>query len=542
MTLLSTLVALTPILAVFTLLIIAEMPASRAMPVSFVLTAAGALLVWRVPGVQVAAASIEGVLTALSILWIIFGAVLLLRALQNSGAIVVIRNAFMKISPDSRVQVIIVAWLFGSFLEGAAGFGTPAAIGAPLMVALGFPPLAAVVLALIADSCSVSFGAIGTAVLIGVGHGLMEGSELAPAAATLVGDTAPHIVLQRIAAQAIRIDLWVGSLIPLILVVFLTRFFGVNKSIREGLAAWKLALFAGFSFTVPALAVATFLGPEFPSLLGGLFGLAVVVTAVERGFLVPREVWSFGETYLKEELRQEHEPPPALTLLRAWTPYLLVAALLVITRIDALGLKHWLRSVQVGWSQILGTGISLSLEPFYLPGTIFLVVVLVTIGLHKMTGPDVRQTFSVAGAAIVGPAITLFAAVPMVRVFINSGVNASGLQSMPIELGNMAAHAFGGVWLLFAPFTGLLGSFLSGSAPFSNMLFSLFQLNVAQQAGQPGELVLALQMLGSNAGNMICVLNVVAAAAVVNLMGEEGHIIRFTIVPSLYYCIWPATA
>lgn len=163
--------ALTPLFAVFGLLGFARLPAARAKPLSLVLTAGVSIAAWDMPVRHVLAAALEGVVVAASIVWIVLGAILLLKTLTASGAISVIRDGFMRISPDPRAQVILIAWLFGAFLEGAAGFGTPAAITAPLLVALGFQPLGAVVLALVADSTSVSFGAIGTPVVVGLGQG-----------------------------------------------------------------------------------------------------------------------------------------------------------------------------------------------------------------------------------------------------------------------------------------------------------------------------------------------------------------------------------
>jgi lactate permease len=182
--------------------------------------------------VQVAAASIEGVAVGLSILWIIFGAVLLLNTLQSSGAMDSIRQGFRLVTPDRRAQVIIIAWLFGGFIEGAAGFGTPAALAAPLLVAIGFPPLAAVVMPLIADPSPVSFGAVGTPVLIGIGQGLQVGGDLAPVVAAGLGDTTLPDFLQTTTATAITFDMGIGVFVPLLLVAMLTRFFGANRSWR----------------------------------------------------------------------------------------------------------------------------------------------------------------------------------------------------------------------------------------------------------------------------------------------------------------------
>ena len=151
-----------PIFIAAVLLIGLKLPAKKAMPIVFVATALVAYYVWEVTLNRVIASSIQGFLITIAVLWIIFGAILLLNTLKHSGAMTTIRNGFNNISPDRRVQVIIIAWLFGSFLEGASGFGTPAAIAAPLLVAIGFPAMAAVMIGMMIQSTPVSFGAVGT--------------------------------------------------------------------------------------------------------------------------------------------------------------------------------------------------------------------------------------------------------------------------------------------------------------------------------------------------------------------------------------------
>jgi lactate permease len=533
MTITTTLVALAPVLAVFLFLVVLRLPAVKAMPISFLLTAVLAVLVWQVPLIHVLAASIEGIIISFTILWIIFGAILLLNTLGLSGALNTIRQGFTYISADRRVQVIVIAWLFGAFIEGAAGFGTPAAIGAPLLVALGFPPLAAAALALMADSSPVTFGAVGTPFVIGVTQGLSEGEAVAPLVANVLGGSSLGEFVQASAVQAISIDIFVGSFIPLILVAVLTRFFGKNRSWKEGLQIWKFAIFAGLSFTLPALLVASLFGPEFPSLVGALIGLAVVVPAARRGFLLPKEPWDFGY-----ERQPEPEFTQRLSMPIAWAPYLLVALLLVLTRLAALPFQGWLQGVHIEVNNILGTPISTSFAPLYLPGTIFLVVVLVTVFLHRMTGAQLGQAFRQSASALRNSTIALGTAMAMVRIFINSSVNTAGLGSMPVELATLIAGVAGQAWPVFAPTIGALGSFISGSSTFSNMMFSLFQFSVANQVGVSERIVIALQALGANAGNMISVLNVVAAATVVGLQNQEGRIIRITLMGTIYYVVW----
>ncbi|UII57675.1 L-lactate permease [Cytobacillus spongiae] len=529
--------ALTPILAVFLFLVIFRLPSSKAMPISFITTAVLAVLVWKMEPIRVFAASIEGIIVAISILWIVFGAILLLNTLSLSGAMDTIRNGFMNITPDRRIQVIIIAWLFGSFIEGAAGFGTPSAIAAPILVALGFPPLAAVVTALVSDSSAVTFGAVGTPINVGVNQGLQQGSEIAPQVGQFLGNQPMETFLQTISEKAVFFDLFIGTFIPLIIVMILTRFFGENRSWKEGLAAWKFALVAGLSFTVPAFIAANLLGPDFPSMFGGLIGLAIIVPLARKGILTPKEGWDFKQKTQDSEKAASDTPKKEMSLLLAWIPYILVAVLLVLTRLKVLPLKELLQSVKVGITDIFGTGISSQFEPLYLPGTIFVIVVLMTMWLHKMSGNAVKETFQTSFKTLAGSAIALGTAVPMVRIFINSGINEASLLSMPMELALFISNAVGDGWPLVAPLIGALGSFISGSATFSNMMFSLFQFSVAEQIGADPGTILSAQVLGSNAGNMVCVLNVVAAASVVGLVGKEGTIIRFTLGPMFFYVL-----
>ena len=302
MTLIEGLTASMPVLAVLLLLVVLRMPATRAMPLALFMTAMMAWLVWKIPGKYIAASVIEGWIIAFGIVIIVFGAIVLLRTLQASGAIDVIRAGFTHISPDRRVQAIIIAWLFGSFLEGASGFGTPAAIAAPLLVALGFPALAAVVIALIADSSAVSFGAVGTPVLVGITQGLDQ-----PTAA----------FVQDVAIRAVSIDLFVASFLPLLMVCMLTRFFGEQRSWLQGLRLWPFAMFGGLAFTLPAYGVAVLLGPEFPSIFGGIVGLVIVITAVKTGFLQPKQVWGFGQTATEGTPEQSTHMPLIINRLKS---------------------------------------------------------------------------------------------------------------------------------------------------------------------------------------------------------------------------------
>ena len=385
--------ALLPIATVFLLLVVLERSAKLSMFVAYLVTAATALLVWGTDLNKVLGATANGAITAISLLYIIFGAILLLFTLEESGGIRSIRSGFTSISPDRRVQAIIIAWLFGSLIEGASGFGTPAAIAAPLLVAIGFPAMAAVLVTLIIQSTPVSFGAVGTPILVGVNTGL-GGQEIVE---STIAPMAYSDYLLEIAVKVATIHGLVGFLIPLILVGMLTRFFGSNRSFIEGFRIWKFALFAGLAFTIPYWIIANILGPEFPSLLGGIIGLLIVVPAARAGFLMPKEVFDFpprtqwDDAWVGklDDLEDHHASRPVMPLLKAWAPYLLVVALLVLTR--AVGpVKAWLTSPEVtlALDNLFSSGINARVQVMYLPGTVLILASNFTVFLHGMSGRD----------------------------------------------------------------------------------------------------------------------------------------------------------
>lgn len=540
------LVALLPILSIFVFLVILNWPASRAMPVALIVTALTAMFVWGTDGNVVAGAAFNGVGTALDILFIVFGAVLLLNTVKESGAINTIRQGFIDISPDRRIQAIIIAWLFGAFIEGAAGFGTPAAIAAPLLVAIGFPAMAAVLVALIIQSTPVSFGAIGTPIVVGVNAGLAE----QPTVLEAIGSASFSDYLLQITASVGMFHAIIGVLIPLIMVGMLTRFFGKSRSFKEGLKVWKFALFAGVAFTLPYYLIAIFLGPEFPSLLGALIGLVIVVPSAKAGFLVPKqdELFDFEDRSKWEPEwigKLNNEPPKILedrnsiSLLRAWTPYLFVAALLVITRIvpEIKGLLVH-PNVTILIENLFGSGIAIKSTPLYLPGAIFVVVSAITYFLHGMDRKSYGKAWSDSFKTIISAGSALIFAVPMIKIFLNTATDE--LASMPLVLAEAVSEVSGSLWPLFSPTIGALGAFIAGSNTFSNMMFSLFQFATAEGIGLTAAgagSVVALQAIGGAAGNMISVHNIIAASATVGLYGKEGSLIRKALIPMTYYVL-----
>lgn len=517
--------ALFPLLSVLLFLVILRWPARKAMPLCLLGTAILSATIWSVAPLQIAAAMAEGLVIAATVVWVVFGALLLLNVLENNGSFVLIRRGFASISNDQRIQLLFVGWLLVAFLEGAAGFGTPAAIAAPLLIALGFRPLAAVVLTLIADSVPVSFGAIGTPVLVGLTNGL-------PGASTEL--------IQQSALTAASIDLICASLIPVLMCLLLCRYFSDTPSWRAGWAIVPLAFLSGLCYSLPAYLVARYLGPEFPSLLGALSGLILLTLLVRFGIAVPATVWRC-QPQPKDSDAEPVQKLSRLSLFKAWGAYLLLATLLVLSRLEFLPFKAGLQALELNWSQIFGSSLSVSVLPLYLPGTLFVLTVLLLLPWQTKRRSLVSTAVTESLQRIWPAAITLASAVPMVRLFLHSDLNNAVLPAMPLYLAALASLHLADLWLWCAPWVGALGSFIAGSATFSNLMFASMQQQLATDSALPLHLVLALQMLGANAGNMLCVVNVVAAASVVKLTGQEGQIMRFTLLPMALYCLLAST-
>jgi lactate permease len=544
------LIAAIPIALALLLMVGFRWPATKAMPLAWLVTAIAGVAVWQLPALYVAALSIQGVITATGILIIVFGAILILYTLRDSGGMETIQNGMQGISPDMRVQAIIIGYLFTAFIEGAAGFGTPAALAAPLLLALGFPPLAAAVICLVFNSFPVTFGAVGTPIILGLTF-LRD----------LVGDAAASGVVNLNFTSYESFGMLIGQwstlmhlpmifILPIFMLGFISRFFGPNRSWADGFAAWKFCVFAAVAFTIPYLIFAWLLGPEFPSLIGGLLGLGIVVWGAKKGIAMPKDVWTFGSqknwdpewTGTVSTTAEGSQFEARMSQFKAWLPYVLIGVILVLTRINELGLKGWLEAQKVSWNNILGyESVSGSITYLYLPGTIpFMLVAILTIFIHGMSGDKVKAAWVDSIKRMKAPAIALFFAVGLVSIFRGSGIsdlalNPNAYPSMPLAMAQALSELVGQGWPMFASFVGGLGSFITGSNTVSNLLFAEFQWGMATQLDLPRQIIVAAQAVGGGMGNMVCIHNIVAVCAVVGLSGQEGAILRKTFWPFLLY-------
>ncbi|GGI42575.1 L-lactate permease [Mammaliicoccus stepanovicii] len=512
------LVALSAVIVPFLLLVLLRMSALKGMTISAIVVIILGMSVWGMDGKVIAASFLQGTHKTITILLILFGALVLLNTLKETGAVNRINLGFQSVSSDMRVQVIIVAFLFGALIEGAAGFGTPAMVTAPLMLALGFRPMAAVATALIADSVSVSFGAVGTPVIVGL-------STLENANTELFHNTAIRIT---------AIDLLSGIFIPFIIVTTMILFTSKQNKLKHILEIMPWTLLIGITYVASAFLYANLFGPEFVSILGSLTTIMVAVFTAKKNILIPKNIWKDA---MAKDFKVSDEKVE-MSLAAAWSPYVIVVLLLLLTRVVP-SVKTFTTSVlNLSWKNILGfETIKSNWEILYSPGTILTLAALFAIVIQRKSFKSFAKASVISFNTIKITGITLVSTLAMVHVFTNSGLNTNDLVSMPAYIAGGMTTLFGPVWLFVAPFLGALGSFITGSATVSTLTFAPVQLNVANAVGMDAVSVLAAQVIGGAAGNMICVHNVVAVCAVVDMDGKEGSVIRKTLVPALLYCL-----
>ncbi|MEE0841011.1 MAG: L-lactate permease [Acutalibacteraceae bacterium] len=522
------LLAFLPILATLILMMVFNWPARRCLLISWIAAGIFAFFFWDIDIMSLLGSSIYGMLSSFDVLVIISGAILVMNTLKASGATSAINRGFMNISPDKRVQACIIGFSFCSFIEAAAGFGTPAALAGPLMVSLGFPPLAAAMIALIFDSTAVSFGAVGTPVTAALSLlGLGGNEEFVSGFAFWTA--LPHAVM--------------AVFLPLIVLMMTTKIFGQEKSFKPALKAAPFAIFTGLSFAIPLLLTSIFIGYEFASLIASLISIAVTVIAAKNNFLTPKTSWDFGNPaqWDKDWLATTKVSPVKesnMSLLKAWVPYLLIALILVVTRIPQLQIKNLLTSgapFVLKINNLLGfDNLDWSFKWAYLPGTFFIIVALITNFIHKMNKEQIKESWKATLKQVSGAAMALLFGLALVEVM--KFKNADGLSMMD-TMANSLAMVGEKLYVLISPFIGVLGAFVSGSATVSMNLFSNLQYNTAIVLDLPAVFIISMQCVGAAVGNMVCINNAVAASATIGTTGKEGKLIKINAIPMVIYTL-----
>jgi lactate permease len=478
------------------------------------------------------AAIVSGLLQALTPISIVFGAIFFFVALEHSGAMQTLRLWLDGVSRNPVAQLMIVGWSFVFLIEGASGFGTPAALAAPILVGLGFPPLRIAVLCIVMNAVPTSFGAVGTPTWFGFGSlGLAESQML-------------EISLKSALMHAVA-----ALVIPVIALSFVVDW----KVIRRNLIFAELAILAS---VVPMATVAAF-NYEFPSVAGGMVGLLTTIFLARRRIGLAKDEGNApgSVTGNSQAISQQQGASPLHPgdVLRALVPLLATVGILLLTRIPFLGLRQLLTS-EANWvSMPLGLVGEFSLSPslvfqlrgilgedlhwshalLYVPSILpFFVAAALALILYRcppgIFGDVAKETF----ARLRNPVIALFGALIFVQLLKIDGERASTRI-----LGDALAAGAGGLWIYFAGFLGALGSFFSGSNTISNLTFGPIQLRIAQDLGVSLTTMLALQTVGAAMGNMVAIHNIVAVCAVLGLKNEEGNILKKTFIPTLVYGI-----
>ncbi|MDO4698099.1 MAG: L-lactate permease [Pasteurellaceae bacterium] len=467
--------------------------------------------------VQTVSANIVSAIVAVQTpITVIFGAILFNRFSEVSGVTNTLRKWLGTINPNPVAQIMIIGWAFAFMIEGASGFGTPAAIAAPILVGLGFQPLKVAMLALVMNSVPVSFGAVGTPTWFGFGPLKLAESQIL-----------------EIGSMTATIHAFAALVIP----VMALRLIVSWEEIRKNLAFVYISIFA---CVVPYFFLAQ-VNYEFPSLVGGAIGLLISIFVANKGIGLAKVENTFDSTVSKGEV------------IKALFPTALLIAILIVTRIKQLPFKAMMNdatswvSVKLGslgtfdishglifsLKNIFDTSINASYKLLYVPALIpFVVTVLIAIPVFAVSGSQTKDVFMGSLRQTRNPFFALVGALIMVNLML-----VGGDGSMVKIIGKSFAEATGQYWTLFASYLGAVGAFFSGSNTVSNLTFGSVQLSTAELTGLSATLVLALQSVGGAMGNMVCINNIVAVSSVLNMQNQEGAIIKKTVVPMIVYGI-----
>ncbi|MCI6698159.1 MAG: L-lactate permease [Lachnospiraceae bacterium] len=561
------LAASAPFLAALILMAFFNFTSGKALVISYLMAVFSALFLWKIDIAGIASASLYGGLKALDLLLIIGGAILLLNALRGTGLMAVISSVFQRISPDRRVQALIIGYLFGAFIEGAAGYGTPAAIAAPLLVGLGFPPVAACSVALISNSTPVPFAAAGTPMNSVMANLETQLRQSGGTVALMTRQTTMKTVLYLGTA---------GILVPVMVVSVLVLSCSRHRRLASILEMLPFCVFSGLVFIIPYMLLGWFAGPEFCSIAAGAFGMAAAALAARRQFLTPLYVWTFEESEPAEKTassaRRTRSSQPGLqrtarltghpdlqrtghltgqpdlqrtghlTIRKAflaWLPYMVIGAALLLTRIPAFGLRKLLSSLSFTIHHVGGNAdLDYTFAPLYNPGILpFLVTALGTIFAcrGKLKRSDTARIFSGTGRQLLKIAVPLVCGMSMVQIMTGSSDNAAELPGMLTLISLALVHLFGTAFPVLSPALGVFGAFVSGSCTVSGILFGPLQYETALALKLSAPSILGLQMAGGAIGNMICIHNVVAVSSTAGVTGKEGAIIRKNLLPCAVY-------
>lgn len=517
----SALVALIPIVFFFLALTKLRLKGWQAGTVTVLLSLGVALFFYRMPVSAALASAVYGFFYGLwPIAWIIVAAVFLYKISVKTGQFDVIRSSILSVTPDQRLQLILVGFCFGAFLEGAAGFGAPVAITAALLVGLGFKPLYAAGLCLIANTAPVAFGAMGIPIIVaGQGSGV----------------------------DAFSIGQMAGRQLPFMTVLVLFWIMAIMDGWRGVKETWPAVLVGGGSFAIVQFLTANFIGPELPDITSAIVSLVSLTLFLK--VWQPKRIFRFevepGQP--KAPAMPKHTAPlTAVAVLKAWSPFIVLTAMVTVWSIKPFKALFAAKAA-LAWTVInvpvpflhnlvektppvvaaaTPYGAMYSLNWLSATGTAILIAAVITIAFTRLSPAKAVATL---GETFKELAIPIYS-IGMVLAFAFVA-NYSGLSA---TLALALAHT-GQAFTFFSPFLGWIGVFLTGSDTSANALFAALQATTAQQLGLPQVLTVAANTTGGVTGKMISPQSIAIACAAVGLAGRESDLFRFTVKHSLIF-------
>ncbi len=518
----SSLIALIPIIFFFLALAVFRMKGSVAGTITVVLALLVSLFAYKMPVMMAFASMAYGFLYGLwPIAWIIIGAVFLYKISVKTGQFDIIRSSILSITEDQRLQMLFVGFAFGTFLEGAAGFGAPVAITAALLVGLGFKPLYAAGLCLIVNTAPVAFGAMGIPIIVA---GQVSGVE------------------------TMEISQMVGRQLPFMVIIVLFWMMAIMDGWRGVKETWPAVIVGGGSFAIAQYLTSNFVGPELPDITAAIASLVSLTILLK--FWQPKHIFRFAnEDNIDENLAEQKQKKYSIAqIAKAWSPFAILTVMVTIWSVKPFkdlftkdgALHDLVISIKVPYlhqlvqkmppvvPEIKDYDAIFKFDWFSATGTAILIAAIITIIFLKMKPKEAVITF---GETVNELKIPIYS-IGMVLAFAFIA-NYSGMSA---TLALALAHT-GQAFTFFSPFLGWLGVFLTGSDTSANALFAALQATTAQQIGVPEVLLVAANTSGGVTGKMISPQSIAIACAAVGLVGKESDLFRFTVKHSITFTV-----
>ena len=523
----SALVALIPIVFFFLALTKLRLKGYQAGTVTVVLALAVALLFYRMPVSAALASAVYGFFYGLwPIAWIIVAAVFLYKISVKTGQFDVIRSSILSVTPDQRLQLILVGFCFGAFLEGAAGFGAPVAITAALLVGLGFKPLYAAGLCLIANTAPVAFGAMGIPIIVA---GQVSGVD------------------------AFAIGQMAGRQLPFMTVLVLFWLMAIMDGWRGVKETWPAVLVGGGSFAIVQFLTANYIGPELPDITSAIVSLIALtlflkVWQPKRIFRFTPEAGEQAASAVPAAPVSSGAPLTAMAVIKAWSPFIILTAMVTVWSIKpfkalfAAGgplaatvinipvpfLHNLVEKTPPVVAAAAPYGAVYTFNWLLATGTAILIAALITIAFTRLSPAKAVATLGETFKELAVPIYSIGMVLAFAFVANYSGLSAT--------LALALAHT-GKAFTFFSPILGWIGVFLTGSDTSANALFAALQATTAQQLGLPQVLTVAANTTGGVTGKMISPQSIAIACAAVGLSGRESDLFRFTVKHSLIFAV-----